>query len=212
MELNCKFFNLESYLNGNSQYICKVEGVTRIANNGRVLSITGKHAENFSNMDVDTFICNDINIKYFPRYLCKFFPNLTSIKILKGGIDYLSYFDFIGFENITQLMIYGNPLECLESDLFQFAPNIEVLSLLANEITYIGQTTFDKMKNLKHVNLKLNKSIDVCYKQIGNGLKTIEELKEAIEEMMLKKIWESKEEGPNFVDSIELNQENYGRV
>lgn len=74
----------------------------------------------------------------------------------------------------------GNKISSLTDDTFEFAQNIESLSFFDNQINFIGERIFDKTSNLKYANLKMNPGIDVCCKEFGNGLKTLEMLKEVI--------------------------------
>lgn len=180
MELICNFSSNCSLLSHSSIYVCSVVEVSRIASNGRVINIIGEHDEGKSNADVTAVQISGVQLDYYPRYLCKYFPNLKSILILSGGLKKLSKFDFIGHEGIEKLMLIDNNIPTIDNDIFDYAPNIESISLFKNSIKFIGDKVFDKMKKLRYVNLKFNNSYEICLKQEGNGLKTLKELKDAI--------------------------------
>jgi hypothetical protein len=180
MELFCEFFTSHSFLTNTSTYICKVSEINRIASNGRVFNITGTHIDDKSHADVDSIYFSDLNLVNFPRYLCKFFPNLKSISIIGCNVRSLTKFDLIGCEEIEKIMMNGNKISSLNDDVFEFAPNIESLSFFDNQINFISGKIFDKMENLSYVNFKMNPGIDVCCKQHGSGLKSLAKLKEAI--------------------------------
>lgn len=188
MELICTFYSNYSLLNlSSSIYTCTVEEVSRIAYNGRIVSIIGEHEEGKSNADVESVHISGVKLDFFPRYLCKYFPNLKSILITSGELKKLSKFDFIGCEGLEKLMIIGNDISTIDNDVFDYAPNIESISLFKNNIKFIGEKVFDKMERLRYVNLKMNNGIDCCYKEHGCGLKTLEELKEAIKRSIEKR-------------------------
>lgn len=201
MEIFGDFENIYSFENEKNPkvYTFTVKFITRIAGNGRVLSINGKHIEDKSNDDVHSIVFSIPTLTYFPRYLCKFFPNLESISIVAGGLKKLTKYDLIGCEGIEKLIVIGNNIKSLDGDVFDYAPNIETLSLFLNEIEMIDEKIFDKMKSLRFVNLRANVNINVVFNEHGRGLKTMRELRNAIVEM--KKIVK---ENPKMLDKIEI--------
>lgn len=206
MDLICDFNSNCSLLSQSSVYICSVLKVTHIASNGRIVNIIGEHEDGKSNLDVEAVQISSVNLGYYPRYLCKFFPNLKSILIISGGLKKLSKFDFIGCEGLEKLIIIGNDISTIDNDIFDYAPNIESISLFRNNIKFMGDKVFDKMKKLKYVNLKFNGSFDFCYKEFGGGFKTLNELKEAVKKVFEEQRKEElyKEVGRLLKSTIEI--------
>jgi len=60
-----------------------------------------------------------------------------------------------------QLWLYGNNLEILEENLFEFNPNLELIELGSNKIAHIDPKVFDNLIKLKSLNLVSNKCIDM---------------------------------------------------
>lgn len=180
MEISCEFFNSQSLITDSSHYICKVTQVHRFAPNGRVLNIHGTHLENKTHLDVESIYFSDLQLVNFPRYLCKFFPNLKSISIVGCNVRNLTKYDLIGCDELEKLMMNGNKISALADDVFEYAQRIESLSFFDNQINFIGSKIFDNLKKLRYANFKMNPGIDVCCKEHGSGLISLEALKEVI--------------------------------
>lgn len=178
MELFCEYSSCSSFYSDEVIYKCQVIGINRIASNGRVINIHGTHPDGKSNADVHTLTIFDHQIENFPRYLCNFFPNLKSISVICCGLKNLSKFDFIGCEGIEKLMLNGNLIKSLASDVFEYASNLETISFFMNRIAFVPENVFDGLKMLKYVNFKMNPGIDWCCKEFGRSGNLLAEIKE----------------------------------
>jgi hypothetical protein len=178
MELYCDFAVFTPIFNDNMPiYKCMVTDVKSLACYGRVIGIKGIHVEGKTNKDVHTLTMYDQQLEHFPRYLCSVFPNLRSVSIVGCGIKSISRLDFIGFEDVEKLMLNGNKIKTLAADVFEFAKNLEGVSFFANEIEFIDECTFEELKKLKYLNLKLNKSIDLCVNEFTHVRMSMSQLK-----------------------------------
>ncbi|CAG9809797.1 unnamed protein product [Chironomus riparius] len=169
MELFCEYYNYSSALSDEISYICRVTAFNRIASTGRVMSIQGTHLEGRSNIDVNTLIVVDQKIENFPRHLYNYYPNLKSISVISCGLKTLSKVDLTGCKRIEKLMLNGNLITSIDSDVFEHAQNLETISFFKNRISFVPDNAFDGLKKLKNVNLEVNSGIDWSCREIKRG-------------------------------------------
>lgn len=182
MELNCHFSLFQSLFSDSIIYKCQVTAVTRLASNGRVLKITGDHLADLSNFDVHTLSIFDHQLEHFPRYLCRFFPNLKYISVVGCGLKSITATDLVGCEGIERLMLNGNKITKLTANTFStFAPNLESISFFNNSIQFVDEKAFAELPRLKYVNLKMNPGIDWCLRGFEtNGSDFLNEIQKTL--------------------------------
>lgn len=112
----------------------------------------------------------------FPRLLGNFLPNLAVLSLSQCRLRKIERKDLMGLRNLKQLMLAGNKISELPGDLFQSTPMLEAVSFYGNRITLIDVNIFAPLKKLCYFNLKMNRHIDKCFKENGNGV-TLEQLK-----------------------------------
>lgn len=171
MELNCEFYNHKSVSSDETSYICRVTGFGLYSSSGRIIDIFGTHLEGKSNINVDTFIIVGHQIETFPRFLCHFFPNLKSISVIECGLKSLRKSDLSGCEGIQKLMLNGNVISTIESNVFENTPNLENISFYNNWLSFdiLPENIFDGLKKLKSVNFEKNTGIDWCCRETAKG-------------------------------------------
>ena len=145
-------------------YLCSVQNSVNIVSRDAVQidSISGQHQAGFNNDKVevvDVFQKGPIN--YFPRGLTNFFKNLKGIRIESTGLKEIHQSDLKDYSKLVALWFFGNDLEVLEENLFEFNPNIEWISLGANKITHIDPFVLAKLIKLKTLYLFSNPCINV---------------------------------------------------
>ncbi|XP_070509465.1 leucine-rich repeat-containing protein 20-like [Chironomus tepperi] len=173
MKLNCEFINYSSV-----EYICRVTKAYELSPiDGRVKGINGTHQECKSNANVNTLIIADQHIEQFPRNLYKYFPNLKSISIISCGLTTLSKDDLIGFTRLQKLMLNGNLITSVPSDVFDLTPNLETISFYKNQISYLPKDVFDGLPKLKSINLEKNMDIDWSCREVKHGRTMLDEIK-----------------------------------
>lgn len=98
-------------------------------------------------------------IDFIPRGVENFFPNLVGLRISNGKIKQLTKRDLQPFYKLQLLSFDGNKIEVLDSDLFDYTPNLKWIYFDYNNIAHVGQGIFDSLIYLKQVNLELNPCI-----------------------------------------------------
>lgn len=130
---------------------------------------------------LEALAMNKLRLPQFPRLLGNFLPNLVFLSLTRCGLRKIERKDLMGLRNLKQLMLAGNKITELPSDLFQSTRQLEAVSFYGNRISFIGVTTLVPLKKLCYFNLKLNHHIDMCFKVHGKGV-TLEQLKSYIKD------------------------------
>lgn len=173
-----------------------------------ILRIVGDHMEGKNNEDVRGIEFKNFKLEYFPKNIEQFFPNLKILTINRCLLTTISKHDLTGLKQLRQLNMNGNFIRSLPNNLFENVSEIETVSFNRNRIEFIGPNIFDGLRNLSCVNLKMNPSIDACFKK--NGELSLDQLKTIIEENCQPKVIEEFDEFFDcddiqlFMDSFEI--------
>jgi hypothetical protein len=161
MDLELKF----SYSNQTYRaFVGKVQKHSSTSN--EVLAVSGNHLYNFSSEHLTEIYFLAFRFDNFPRNLMKFFPNLKAITMTFCGLRQISKHDFEGCDKLELLNLDNNYVQTLSADLFTNTPNIQMISLQSNCISFVHEWTFQYTKNLVYCNLKFNTKINVLMKRL----------------------------------------------
>jgi hypothetical protein len=117
--------------------------------------ISGFHLDGKTNTDVTNFDARALIIRYFPKYLGIFFPNLDKI-FIEGGMYELHKEDIQNLPKLKTIFMSNNNIEYLEKDLFINHPYIELLYFESNNIKYVDPNVFDNLSKLVVLSLYRN--------------------------------------------------------
>lgn len=165
MELIGEFVELN-----NKPYKFNVKQVVNWKSYDGIVRTSGDHVQGKTNKDVETITFANLALGRFPKLLNCFFPNLKVVSVNSCGLKSITKDDLKGLTKLTQLILTGNRITSLPDDLFNFTPNVEVVSFYGNRIRFIGDKIFDQLKHLQYANFKLNSNIDACFKEGENGV------------------------------------------
>lgn len=127
--------------------------------------------------DVKVFFSDSKKFTFFPRGLAKFYKNIETVQIYKGGLKEIIKDDLQQFgENLKFLALNFNEIEVLEADLFSANKNLKEISFESNKIMHIEHDTFNGLENLQ----KLWMSFNLCTGEndyIEDAVKVLELIK-----------------------------------
>jgi hypothetical protein len=135
----------------NTAYLCSVQNFPEITSMTAVQidSVSGNHQAGKNNDNVEVVdVFQRGRIFYFPQGLTNFFKNLKGIRIEATGLKEIHQSDLKDYSKLKALWLYGNNLEVLEENLFEFTPNLEWISVVNNKITHVDPHVFDKLVKL----------------------------------------------------------------
>lgn len=143
-----------------------------------IARVVGDHQDDKTNEDVEAIAFSNFNLQQFPQNIGKFFPNLKVLTVNSCNLTSISKYDLMGLKELRQLTLNGNLISHLPNNLFENTQLIEFVSLYGNRVEFIGRNIFDSLKHLKYVNLKMNFTIDACFKDLYGV--TLDQLKKII--------------------------------
>lgn len=152
-KLEVKCFEFES-----TGYRCVSRNFQIISKDDRtVTEVNAVHEEGKTNKDVKDFSSFDENLNFFPLKIAKFFTNLESFKITRGGLKEISGNDLKQFgEKLKKISLEGNEIQKIEKNLFESNKNIEMILMGENKIEKIEKGSFDGLEKLMKLSLEDN--------------------------------------------------------
>lgn len=150
-------------------------------------SVSGDHMEGKTNLDVEYLYMAPKEkqlregIKRFPKGIGKFLPNLIGLTV-KASLDRVTNEDLKGFPKLKILLLAGNRLTALDSNLFEEVPALEYLHLAHNKILDFGHDILKPLKHLKRVYVYNNVCMDKDQWSCEPNSKKWKELEEKMNE------------------------------
>lgn len=128
-------------------------------NSNAVVAASRNHIEGKTRADVEMLYFKiKQNFPKLPTEIDKIFPNIVTLRLPKLGLEEISKED-LKFPKLKNLYLGHNNLKSLDSDLFEFTPNLEFVGFDFNQIENIGEKTFDSLSNLKIMYANANKCL-----------------------------------------------------
>lgn len=119
--------------------------------------MTGAHRRGQTLNDVIVFWSVRQTTNFFPQNIKRFFENVQKVLLYTSNISALSKYDLqpLGSQ-LTHFWFHGNRVEAIESDLFEFTPNVEVIEFSNSQVKYVGGGAFSNLKKLRQLSFTDN--------------------------------------------------------
>lgn len=153
--LDCNFNNGSNWILLGNVYTCQAsvrgEGL-------EVTQVNGSHLAEKSNNDVIfvTFDPQANDIKYLPRNIESFFPNLRGFRFMATNFLSVSTQDLKPFPNLEYFASFTNKVEVLGGDLFKFNPKMRYVGFSNNLLKSVGYNMLIDLKELEQVDFYNN--------------------------------------------------------
>lgn len=146
----CEFKESSSY-----GYECEVKYLTITSKEDRTITeAIGYHASGKNNRDVKYFHSINHIVKFFPLGLATIFNNLENVYIHISQLSEIHSSDLKQFgDKLKKLWLTYNAIEVLESDLFQYNPNLNYIDFISSKIKHIDDGTFRGLEQLSQLYL-----------------------------------------------------------
>lgn len=149
LELECQFlFEGDDVFD----YICDGRNIMVNSQNVRVSSIKGIHKTGFSNENVTALRIISQPMKYLPRNLGFFFPNLERLTITQTGLKEMRYMEEL--TKLREISMEKNNLTEFNEHYSSKLKGLESLSLSNNAIRKLS--SFEEFTNLRTIDLGHN--------------------------------------------------------
>lgn len=168
--LNCVFTN-QSW---SSHKTCVVENIFIVDSSQTVTSING-HTQ-VDHDDVKALLIESQTVKYFPRGVENFFPNLEDISIYFSKLQSIKKADLEPFKNLQALRLFNNDLEELDGDLFEFNRELRIIDFDHNKLTSVGSELLTELKKLEQAHFRHNACIHKGAKSSSQVLRLMADL------------------------------------
>lgn len=139
-------------------YTCKGTIVGN-SNNGTVIAAYGNHLRRMNDGNVQAICINEQNLKYFPRNVAQFSPNLKVINLSDNSITSLLNSELKPHNKLEWLSISDNEISALESKIFDGSPNLKTVDFYNNNILFVGEDI--KLPTIGHLNFLSNRCVDM---------------------------------------------------
>lgn len=161
--IDCEFSQTINYWELGRVYRCVVSNNPNITTveSALVSSSTGGHWPMKTNSDVVAFDSDQKSIEHFPRGLEKVFVNLKLISIWYGRIKEIHQSDLKPYRKLVYLNLFQNDIEILEDGLFDYNPDLAVLSFSNNKIYHIDNDALESVPKLLFLDLFTNPCISM---------------------------------------------------
>ena len=185
MSLVCTYF-YETYFN-ETFYVCLIDDQFVPAD--CVLIPIGEHTVGKSNKDVKEVKFRKCEMSKVPKGLTKIFPKMTNLTVWYSSLQYVNKNDLAEYKLLKKVYFMYDKIEFLPGDLFEGFKNLEVITLIGNDLKIIEPTIFDGLNKLKHVNLSKNTNYTKFYseyREFSNRNATLEEVKLEVNQVFCK--------------------------
>lgn len=157
--LTCYFYN--KYLSNENRYICAINfGGSQSRETTEVTEIIGNHTFGKTNNDVKVYESYD-QIKFLPKGLEKFFPNLNSI-LLYNSFNSISSADLAPWPNLILFSYTTNPATSIDGDLFKNSLKLRSVEFKSNyRLENVGANLLSNLNELTLVDFRGNLCINI---------------------------------------------------
>lgn len=170
-------FNLNCVFNNQSwsfHKTCVVENIFIMDSSQTVTSIN-EHTQ-VDHDDVKGLLIESQTVKFFPRGVEKFFPNLEDISIYFSKLQSIKKADLKPFKNLQALRLFNNDLEELDGDLFEFNRQLRIIDFDHNKLKSIGSELLTELKKLEQAHFRHNVCIHKGAKSSSQVLRLMADL------------------------------------
>lgn len=159
LDIDC-FYTEDTMWAFYTMYSCDAK-VDNILTSTVVARVSSGHLEGRGNTDVRGFsISERMSVKFIPKGLAKFFPNIEALEVDHSDLEFLTEDDFEGLSSLTLLNMGYNKVTTIPSNFFAHTPKVRFISFSQNPLTTIAPKVFEPLHNLLSLSLDQSNCID----------------------------------------------------
>ena len=145
-----------------SIYACSARVIV-VGDLRNVTEVSQNHVVGFSNEDVKGIVIEGQNLRFEPRNLETFFPNLEAFDIYRSQIQEILKGDIESLRNLRQLNLVGNNIQAINSNLFESNLKMTAISFSTNPIRNVDHKVFDHLEELSTLAFTETSCINLQY-------------------------------------------------
>lgn len=162
---NCQYVDIESCTHNCKQ--CKAVNLIITKANQTVTKIFG-YSGNLAG--VESLKIHDQLVRYLPRDLDYFFPQLEALQVWSCGLKILTQRDVSIYTELREISVSRNEIETLPSNLFEKNHKIIKIDFSRNRLKHLGFNILQPLKSLMYADFYQN---DCINEGIFNGLQSL---------------------------------------
>ncbi|KAL7023679.1 hypothetical protein ACKWTF_012738 [Chironomus riparius] len=160
MGIHCEF-GFTKFAHGETCYACSVENAHTPET--RMISFSGKFKDDKSEKDVVHVSFSNCTVTKVPQELTTIFPNLRQLLICNSKLRKISKKDLIEYKNLEIVSMMENELEYLPGDLFEGFKNLNYINFKKNKLMFIEPHILDGLGTMRYVNFSVNPNYKKCF-------------------------------------------------
>lgn len=170
VNFSCTYVDVER--RNDSLTACAVNKLVITAPNQRVTSINGQTGIFRHYQNVKVLSVHQQTVHFIPQGIAELFPNIEVISIVNSNLKSIEQSDLKPFTELTEIYLYGNKLEKLDSDLFESNPNIIHIDFSSNQLKFVGKNILKPLTKLEYADFEGNS----CINKVAGNRSEVEEL------------------------------------
>lgn len=151
-------------------YTCVAQMLPETSSESLFTSVTGKHPKFYGDHKVTNLLIGWCQSVYFPTVTGFVFPNLGSIKVQSGNIEFVSRKNFHSITKLVHLEIIDNPITDIPEDAFVNLIFLETLAIVETKIKKIHENLLANLRALKYFYAFSNVITQIDTKLFRNSL------------------------------------------
>lgn len=137
LALNCTY-GTQTFAPIGSMYTCEAGVLNDEGDDDTVTWIYGTHLAGKTHSDVHGFVIQSEGLKFIPKNVESFFPNIRALDVYDNLITSISNFQLRPFAHLVHFAAIDNEITSLDSDLFAGLPFLSYVSFSNNSIRHVG--------------------------------------------------------------------------
>lgn len=152
-------FTFITYTYVGRTYDCKANVIN--TGNVKILDeVRGNHQSGKNNFDVEALNVQNQDLKYIPKGVAAFFPNIKVLIWFNSNLWELSTDDLRPFPFLMYLNVQTNKLVSLDADLFKFTPRLQFIMFSDNLLYHVGEEILSRTPFLTEARFQRNPCIN----------------------------------------------------
>ncbi|XP_037046956.1 leucine-rich repeat and transmembrane domain-containing protein 1-like [Bradysia coprophila] len=133
-----------------------------------ITSINGKEASFYGDKKVTYLDILDQTVHYLPKGIENFFPLLEKLSIVGSELNSVKSDNLKPFVHLQTVNLKNNKITTLDSNVFEFNPEITTLWMSRNNLKHIGADILTPLKKLTYADFSANECVDKLIDEEGS--------------------------------------------
>lgn len=156
----CLFANIK-FTHGEEHYGCCIQNIQTPEN--KRIDVYGFHKNGRTYADVIHIKFFNCNIMKIPPGLTEIFPNIKDLVICSSKLKKINKVDLFEYKNLEIISMMDNEIEFLPGDLFDGFENLNYINFKKNKLTLIEPNILDGLKSVRYVDFSNNVNYEKCF-------------------------------------------------